>query len=324
MRKEHGTKEKHKKASSDQTASYVARCAQLAMLLEVSAHPKPGNIDRDHDYENTIFEHFLTSSVAVYPIFEKAAEAEHGLGQYVHEAVLESIAWQKGGNTHFGAFLLLFPLAMAAGKLIRDSRELTPETLTEEAFNIVKKTDVEDAIQIYLSFGPAGVKVRKVDEFDLSDAKAITHIRNKCTTLYELMDMSSSYDLIAREWTTGFTRCAQCARILAKEMDNNATLVHAGNSRINHVIVYAFIKMLATDIDTFIETKFDRHIAEEVSAKARGIIYKLERSGYNMEDILPDLHYFDEELLTRSINPGSTADIIIGGLFISLLGGMRF
>ncbi|MCC7576390.1 MAG: triphosphoribosyl-dephospho-CoA synthase, partial [Methanomethylovorans sp.] len=121
-----------------------------------------------------------------------------------------------------------------------------------------------------------------------------------------------------------FTRCAQCARILAKEMENNATLVHAGNSRINHVIVYAFIKMLATDIDTFIETKFDRHIAEEVSAKARGIIYKLERSGYNMEDILPDLRYFDEELLTRSINPGSTADIIIGGLFISLLGGMRF
>ncbi|MFQ6121147.1 MAG: triphosphoribosyl-dephospho-CoA synthase, partial [Methanosarcinales archaeon] len=31
--------------------SYIARCAQLAMILEVSATPKPGNVDRDHDYK---------------------------------------------------------------------------------------------------------------------------------------------------------------------------------------------------------------------------------------------------------------------------------
>lgn len=324
MKKEQEMKGKPGKASAYHTASYVARCAQLAMLLEVSAHPKPGNIDRDHDYENTTFEHFLTSSVAVYPILEKAAGKEHEIGKYVHEAVLESIAWQKGGNTHFGAFLLLFPLAMAAGRLIRNSRELTPENLTEEAFNIVKETDVGDAVQIYLSFGPAGVKVREVNEFDLSDAKAIADIENKRTTLYQLMQMSSSYDLIAKEWTSGFTRCAQCARILTREMDGHGTLVHTGNYRINHVIVYAFLKMLATDMDTFIETKFDRQTAEEVSAKARRINYKLEDSGNNMENILPDVYNFDEELLARGINPGSTADIMIGGLFISLLGGMRF
>lgn len=324
MKKEQEMKEKPGKTSAYHTASYVARCAQLAMLLEVSAHPKPGNIDRNHDYENTTFEHFLTSSVAVYPILEKAAEKDHEIGKYVHEAVLESIAWQRGGNTHFGAFLLLFPLAMAAGRLIRNSRELTPENLTEEASSIVKGTDVEDALQIYRSFGPAGVKVRKVNEFDLSDSKAIVDIENKRTTLYQLMEMSSSYDLIAREWVSGFTRCAQCARILTREMDGHGTLVHTGNSRINHVIVYAFLKMLATDMDTFIETKFDRQTAEEVSAKARRINYKLEDSGNNMENILPDVYNFDEELLARGINPGSTADIIIGGLFISLLGGMRF
>lgn len=324
MKKEHEMKEKPGKASAYHAASYVARCAQLAMLLEVSAHPKPGNIDRDHDYENTTFEHFLTSSVAVYPILEKAAGKDHEIGKYVHEAVLESIAWQKGGNTHFGAFLLLFPLAMAAGRLIRNSRELTPENLTEEAFSIVKETDIEDALQIYLSFGPAGVKVRKVDEFDLSDAKALEDIKNKHMTLYQLMEMSSSYDLIAREWISGFTRCAQCARILTGEMCGHGKLIHAGNSRINHVIVYAFLNMLATGMDTFIETKFDRQTAEEVSAKARRINYKLEDSGNNMENILPDVYNFDEELLARGINPGSTADIMIGGLFISLLGGMRF
>ncbi len=324
MKTKQGTKEKLSKASGEHTASYVARCAQLAMLLEVSAHPKPGNIDRDHDYEDTTFEHFLASSVAVYPILEEAAGIEHGIGRSVHKAVLESTAWQKGGNTHFGAFLLLFPLAMAAGKLIRNCKELTPETLTEEALNIVKETDVEDAVQIYMSFGPAGVKVRKVDEFDLSDAKAIEDIEKNCTTLFQLMEISSSYDLIAKEWTSGFTRCAECARILTKEMEGKGTFIHSGNSRINQVIVYAFLKMLAADMDTFIETKFDRHTAEEVSAKAGRIIYKLEDSGNNMGNILPEIRNFDEDLLERNINPGSTADITIGGLFISLLGGMRF
>jgi triphosphoribosyl-dephospho-CoA synthase len=32
----------------------------------------------------------------------------------------------------------------------------------------------------------------------------------------------------------------------------------------------------------------------------------------------------DSELLEKKINPGSTADIVIAGLFISLLAGVRF
>lgn len=55
-------------------ASQIARCAQLAMILEVSATPKPGNIDRDHNYKDTRFEHFLASAVGVYPLLEKAKQ----------------------------------------------------------------------------------------------------------------------------------------------------------------------------------------------------------------------------------------------------------
>jgi triphosphoribosyl-dephospho-CoA synthase len=32
----------------------------------------------------------------------------------------------------------------------------------------------------------------------------------------------------------------------------------------------------------------------------------------------------DQELLRKKINPGSTADIAIAGLFIALLAGVRF
>ena len=40
-------------------ADFIAGSAELAMLLEVSATPKPGNIDRTHDFEDMTYEHFL-------------------------------------------------------------------------------------------------------------------------------------------------------------------------------------------------------------------------------------------------------------------------
>lgn len=54
-------------------ADYIAQCAQLAMLIELSSSPKPGNVDRCHDHDDTRFQHFLASTVSVYPIFDRAA-----------------------------------------------------------------------------------------------------------------------------------------------------------------------------------------------------------------------------------------------------------
>ena len=104
-------------AENQHISSLIARCAQLAMLLEVSASPKPGNVDREHNYPDTCFEHFMASSVSVYPVLELAARSRSGIGALLRNAVCESSAWQRGGNTHFGAFLLLIPLSMAAGEL---------------------------------------------------------------------------------------------------------------------------------------------------------------------------------------------------------------
>jgi triphosphoribosyl-dephospho-CoA synthase len=111
--------------SRDRPASHIARCAQLAMLLEVSASPKPGNIDRDHDYEDTRYEHFLASAVGVHPVMEEAARSNAGLGHLIRDAVCQSVSWQSGGNTHFGAFILLIPLAMAAGNLLSENQNAT-------------------------------------------------------------------------------------------------------------------------------------------------------------------------------------------------------
>ena len=143
--------------------SHIARCAQLAMILEVSATPKPGNIDRDHNYTDTRFEHFLASAVGVYPILEKAALSESGIGELIHKSVTESSKWQSGGNTHFGAFILLIPLVMAGGRCENKT------CLKEQVQKIVRETTVDDAVEFYMAFSKAKVKVKPVDDLDLSD-----------------------------------------------------------------------------------------------------------------------------------------------------------
>ncbi len=325
--------------------SLIARCAQLAMLLEVSASPKPGNVDREHNYPDTCFEHFIASSVAVYPVLELAARSRDGIGTILRKAVYESSAWQQGGNTHFGAFLLLIPLAMAAGEISRESpSEKTGfrleagnfENLASHAHAFVRATSCEDAVEFYRAFGHAGVRVNSVEEFDLEDPEATADLRGQNITLYDLMEIARGYDLIANEWTSGFGRCLEGAESILEFMRarnceaealTGGSVSTCSGTGINEAVVYTFLKLLSRHRDTFIQTKFDPETADYVSSRADELLSGWETSGKTARDfafILPAVQEFDSELLEKRINPGSTADIIIAGLFIALLGGLRF
>lgn len=284
--------------------SLIARYAQLAMVLEVSATPKPGNVDRDHNYADTRFEHFLTSAVGMYPVLEKAANSSSGIGSLIREAVKESSLWQRGGNTHFGALILLIPLVMAAGRCENI------DCLKAQVQKIVKASTVEDAVEFYRAFTEARVHVKHVDDLDLSDAESISKIQDRGLTLFNLMEISSSYDMIAEEWVAGFQKTFDCASSIRDKI---------GKYGINDAVVLAFIELLSANKDTFIQTKFDSKKAEEVSMRASGIPLI-----GDIEDIKKRIRSFDEQLLREGINPGSTADMIIAGLFISLFEGMRF
>lgn len=340
------------KGIDSQVPGHIARCAQLAMLLEVSASPKPGNVDREHNYPDTCFEHFIASSVGVYPVFEMAAKNRTRIGTLVKNAVFESTSWQRGGNTHFGAFLLLIPLSMAAGTLFDSSKKpdygISREEfkiLTSRAHALVRGTDCEDAVEFYRAFSFAGVRVNDVEEFSLKNSENTAELRQKGITLYELMEIAKSYDLIADEWTSGFGRCLEASKIITGFMEtvNSESKNPARNcsgTGISEAVVYTFLKLLSKNRDTFIQTKFDKATADHVSKRAEEVlaIWK-EPTGSGKEKsfnfsidfalrdfalLLPAIREFDAELLEKKINPGSTADIIIAGLFLSLLGGLRF
>lgn len=288
-------------------ASYIARCAQLAMALEVSACPKPGNVDRDHNYTNTRFEHFLASAIAVYPVMGRAAMSERGVGRLILRAVEESRAWQRGGNTHFGAFILLVPLVMAAGQ----SDNI--EELRTNAAGIANRTDTNDAVNLYRAFSAAGVRVKPVADLDLSDESSITAIRKRGLTLFDLMKISSGYDLIANEFVNGFPRAFTGAGLIEDKINSMS---------INDAVVYTYLRTLAKNPDTFVETKSGRQKAQEVSMRALAVLSDIEKNGF--DGAREKVREFDRRLISERVNPGSTADIIIQALFIALFGGMRF
>jgi len=335
-------------AKDPRISSLIARCAQLAMLLEVSASPKPGNVDREHNYSDTCFEHFVASSVSVYPVLELAARSKSGIGSLVRSAVCESSAWQQGGNTHFGAFLLLIPFSMAAGELF-DLHKRVHFRLSQDEFEdlavhahaFVRATDCEDAVEFYRAFEVAGVRVNSVGEFSLGDPESTAELREREVTLYKLMEIAEGYDLIANEWTSGFGRCLEGARSITEFMQSlnpgaENPVLNCSGTGINEAIVYTFLKLLSRHRDTFIQTKFDEDTADYVSSRAGEILSTWEGSSVDttrdssvnmtrdFSSLLPAVQEFDDELLKKRINPGSTADIIIAGLFIALLGGLRF
>lgn len=303
--------------------SYIARCAQLAMCLEVSASPKPGNVDRHDDYEDTRYEHFLASAISMYPAIEEATTGSDDVGRLIKNAVMESVSWQKGGNTHFGAIILLVPLAMAAGRILEEKDTFTIPELTECAHMIVRSTGTSDAVDFYSCFDAAGVKVNPVEEFSLQDEQAINELNEKRVSLYELMEIAKGYDLIADEWTSGFKRCAACAETIILGMDNRLFPGIPG-ADINDVVVYSFLQILSENEDTFITTKFDSETALSVSSRAKSLLQKIYNNEAEFKDIKAHIKEMDRELLEKRINPGSTADIVIAGIFIALLAGVRY
>jgi triphosphoribosyl-dephospho-CoA synthase len=277
---------------------FIAGSAVLAMLLEVSATPKPGNVDRIHDFEDVTYEHFLGSSVGLYPAFRKAALNDHSIGDLILNAVQASATWQRAGNCHFGAILLLIPLCAAA------STSSSIPQLRTNVKKIVESTTTTDAVRFYESFRSVNVRVQEQHYLDVNDPESVRNIKKQKLTLLDVMEISSSNDTIAKEWIEGFPRTFDGAELFRRFEESGHSL--------NKSIVCLFLSLLSEAPDTLVAKKFGSRVALEVSTKATQAL----KNG-NIEDL-------DKELITRRINPGTTADLVIGSLFVTLLGGFRY
>lgn len=275
----------------------VAQCAQLAMLIELSSSPKPGNVDRCHDFSDIGFHHFLVSAVSAYPVFRDAAFGKGRVGSLILEGVKAWSDWNISNNTHFGSLILMVPLAIAAGR---------PGPLRNELTTILKNTTIEDSVDFYHAFNIAGARVADVEEFSLKDPGSAKKLYQEKRTLLELMCLSQGHDLIAREWATSYERSFRLATRLEERVAAQG---------LNEGVVRTFLEALAEMPDSLVQAKFGERKAREVSFQA----------GQALDDeTLNAARRLDQELLAEDINPGSTADLIAASLFISLLKGLRF
>jgi triphosphoribosyl-dephospho-CoA synthase len=257
-----------------------AERAQLAMMLEVTAYPKPGNVDRCHDYPETRLEHFLASTIFARQALEEAEQGKGRIGEIIGHAVRDTNC-HEGGNTHFGAFILLIPLVYGND--------------VPGAIAAIAKTDTSDAIAFYKAFALTAVKMNKTDDLDVNDPHTLTLIRDKEMTLLDIMQHSAANDMVAREWVTGFPLVRRGADLLKQ----------LGPGR--QSIVNTFLTLLATEPDTFIIKKHGIAIARETMLRARDVL-----------DGKDSIRQFDEDCIKRDINPGSIADIMIASIYIAL------
>jgi len=273
----------------------AAENGQLALLLEVSGTPKPGNVDRHRDYDDLRFEQFLAGAVGSFRGLRMAADGA-ALGRSFERAVA-GMAEQSGGNTQFGALLMLTPLVRAAA-----TDRLSPVGTTD----IVEATTIDDACDFYRAFDHVDVAVddlpENADALDVRRGSDATEtLRERETTLYDVMELSAGVDGVAAEWTNGFERSFEAAQWL---LDDDG-LIYRRASR-------AFIRLLAEEPDTFVVTRNGEAAAEEATERAKAVL-----------DGSEDAEELAEEFRDRDINPGTTADLTAAALFVALERGME-
>ena len=310
------------------TSKYVSGCLQLAVLLEVSAYPKPGNVYRTSDFKETRYEHFLASSVALAPHFEHAAKRgimvsrgeisldKVGIGRIIKSAALSMDKWQRDGNTLLGSTILLSPLAVAAGMTFGKKREFSLPSLRQNAKLIVESTTPIDAVAVYdaiLVSKPGGLgKAPKLDVKDPASRKKLLEDR---VTLFSVFRIAAEYDSIASEWVNNYPITFDLAYPYfieqLKEIDD-----------INVVTVNTFLKILSEVPDTLIARKAGLTKAKEVSIQAK---QALEAGGLTTHHGKRQLLKLDRRLRdpAHKLNPGTTADITAAVLAINILNGYR-
>ncbi|MFQ5999422.1 MAG: triphosphoribosyl-dephospho-CoA synthase, partial [Candidatus Bathyarchaeia archaeon] len=300
-------------SSPTETAEHVSRCLELAILLEVSAYPKPGNVHRTADFQETRYEHFLASAVAVTTHFKHATErgiqvstgkigpADVGIGKVIKEAVKSMSLWQHGGNTLLGSILLLSPVAVAAGMVL--AKEKFSVTKLRENVKVVAESSTPmDAVDVYdaiLIAKPSGLG--KVPKLDVTDPASKQKILNDQVTLFEIFKIASEYDSIASEWVNNYPVTFDLGypyftQQLEKMKDVNTAIVHT------------FLKILSEVPDTFIARKVGLAKAKKISAEARQVLEKGGLTTHSGRNLLLE---FDKKLRdpAHELSPGTTADI---------------
>ncbi len=292
----------------------MAKIAQIASVLEVSGYPKPGNVHRTQDFTDMVFEDFLISGIVIGDIMKKAANKgvkykeepdslyKIKLGELIKEAVLETNKW-IANNTNLGIIMLLTPLSAAAG-MSDNFLELR-----NNIDNIIRATTPMDAINLYDSINIADAGgMGERDELDVGGEEAKEDLIENNINMFQVLDISSEWDMLSFELTNRMPVTFELGFPIFKDTKMNFGM--------NKATIQTFLTILSEVPDTLISRKYGVDVAMEVSNNARNILDNggiLKDEGY---DLLED---FDQTLISKNLNPGTTADLTASSIMAAFI-----
>jgi triphosphoribosyl-dephospho-CoA synthase len=264
--------------------------AEAACLFEARAR-KPGNVHPGAAFTDMTYDDFARSAATIRPIFDRAASLT--VGQLVLEGV-QATRSVHGKNTNLGILLVLAPLAKA-------------EHPTQSALKTVLASLTQhDAVLVYEAIRlaqPGGLG--QTAEQDVHEFPTVT--------LREAMRLAADRDLIARQYASSYHDLfTQLLPILETGLADHAPLEQA--------IIQTHLTSIAILRDTLILRKCGQAIAEEAQRRAQQVL----EAGWPVSETgCAAVRNFDRWLRAdgHRRNPGTTADLIAGVLFLSLRRG---
>jgi len=292
---------------------FIAKTAQIASVLEVSGYPKPGNVHRNRDFPDMIFEDFLISGIVIGDTMKKAAKKGNkyynkdsldkiGLGKLIKEAVVETDKW-IANNTNLGIIMLLTPLAAAAGM------SSNVDDLRNNVDNIMKNTTSYDAVNLYTAINIADAGgMGEREDLDVGSNNAKNELIDKNINMFDVLDLSSQWDMLAYELTRTMPITFDIGYPTYKDVKISNGL--------NNATVQTFLTILSIYSDTLISRKYGLEVAEKVSEDADRIVAE----GGILTDKGKDLLYkFEVDLIEKNLNPGTTADLTASSVMVALI-----
>ena len=303
-------------------SSYVSKCAQIASVLEVSGHPKPGNVHRTRNFPDMVFEDFLLSGIAIGEAMEKAAEKglkyrenpekwdKIGLGKLILEAVQETDHW-VANNTNLGIVMLLTPISVVAG--MSEDETVNWDIFRDKIDHLIRSTTSEDAVNLYRAINIADAGgMGEQDDLDVASESSLQKLRDDDVNMFSVLEMSSAWDKLSYELTHKMPVTFETGYPVFRKVKSEKS--------INEATIQTFLTILAQVPDTLISRKFGDSRAREVSANAKPI---LEEGGILSSKGRSMVAKFDQELISSGLNPGTTADFTASSIMVAYLDGYR-
>lgn len=278
----------HEKALS-QFSDLVALSFWKACVGELTAL-KPGNVHCYAEGHDLTVQQFIESAYTVAPII---AEPNLNLGQRILLSV-RATNEAVSTNTNLGIVLLCAPLAQAylhpSSNSLRESVQKTISTSdTNEAEMILQSIRIAE---------PAGLG--KIELHDVNKPAS--------TNIGSIMKIAEDWDLIARQYATGFSEVFEIGcptyQSSLNRFENQEEAVTA-----------VFLHFLANSLDSHIVRQHGTQTATQVMNTAEILCSKFMNPIVEKYKMQNELLHVDKMWKNKNINPGTCADLSVATLF---------